>query len=63
MATGQVNDRQTAHGDSACAVNMHAFVIGAAMDRDITHRREQVRCHRPPVQPINAVNAAHTNIL
>ena len=59
VAAAQVDDRQAAHRDAAGAVDVHAFVVGAAVAREVAHRRQQCRRDRPAVEVDESVDAAH----
>ena len=38
MASGKIDDRQAAHRDAAFSVDVHAFIVGTAVPREIPHR-------------------------
>ena len=59
MATGQINDRQPSHGNSAGAIDMHTLVIRPPMSGNVPHCRQHVGGDRLPIKPINSVNTAH----
>ena len=57
VAAGEVDDREPAHAERAGAVDVHALVVGAAMDGDARHRREHVAARaRHPVAPSRCRN-------